>query len=169
MPEVALVGRSNVGKSSLINAIAGTSLARTSAAPGKTRLANFYEVPIGPKAIRLVDLPGYGYARGGTQAAEGFRKLTGEYFAVRRGLAGVLHLVDSRHPDLEQDAVAHAWLRSLGVRLLTVATKTDQLRQADRQRLKQRLQATYAADIAPVSAFDRTGLAELIAILRSWL
>src|SRR5580765_8399832 len=77
LPEVALVGRSNVGKSSLINALVRRPLARTSAAPGKTRLANFYRVQRGTApAVALVDLPGYGYARGGDPAAREFQRLT---------------------------------------------------------------------------------------------
>jgi GTP-binding protein len=80
--EVALVGRSNVGKSSLINALVRQKLARTSAAPGKTRLANFYRVQRGAApALYLVDLPGYGYARGGDAAAREFNRLTEAYFA----------------------------------------------------------------------------------------
>src|ERR1043166_7581067 len=76
LPEVALLGRSNVGKSSLINALVGRSIARTSAAPGKTRLANFYRVHRGGSPpLYLVDLPGYGYARGGDEAAREFKRL----------------------------------------------------------------------------------------------
>ena len=86
LPEVALVGRSNVGKSSLINALARRTLARTSAAPGKTRLANFYRVTRGATALYLVDLPGYGYARGGDAAAREFNRLTEAYFSRGWGL-----------------------------------------------------------------------------------
>src|SRR6478672_8835219 len=82
LPEIALIGRSNVGKSTLINALVRRPLARTSAAPGKTRLANFYRVQRGGGSpMYLVDLPGYGYARGGAPAAEEFGRLTDAYFA----------------------------------------------------------------------------------------
>jgi GTP-binding protein len=86
-PHVAMVGRSNVGKSSLINALARRRIARTSAAPGKTRLINLYRVRLGPgteriRTLYLVDLPGYGYARGGGTAAREFEQLTGTYFGV---------------------------------------------------------------------------------------
>jgi GTP-binding protein len=82
LPEVAFIGRSNVGKSTLINALVRRALARTSAAPGKTRLANFYRVQRGGGSpMYLVDLPGYGYARGGAAAAEEFGRLTDAYFA----------------------------------------------------------------------------------------
>ena len=94
LAEVALVGRSNVGKSSLINALARQKVARTSAAPGKTRLANFYRVQRGSApTMYLVDLPGYGYARGGDASAREFNRLTEAYFAraahpVGRALSG---------------------------------------------------------------------------------
>ncbi len=90
LPEVALVGRSNVGKSSLLNALVRRSVARTSAAPGKTRLANFYRVKRGAApALFLVDLPGYGYARGGDASAQEFNRLAEAYFG-RRGPRGVI-------------------------------------------------------------------------------
>ena len=120
LPEVALVGRSNVGKSSLINALVKRSLARTSAEPGKTRLANVYRVQRGSMPPRyLVDLPGYGYTRAprgssGQNARDAssreFGTLVEAYFN-RPGSRGVIVLVDARHPGLESDMDAVRWLR----------------------------------------------------------
>ena len=104
LAEVALVGRSNVGKSSLINALVKRNVARTSAAPGKTRLANFYRVQRGSaQPLYLVDLPGYGYARGGDASAAEFNRLTEAYFSREQQDKAVLLLVDARHPGLESD------------------------------------------------------------------
>ena len=112
LPEVAFVGRSNVGKSSLLNALTRQSVARTSAAPGKTRLANFYRVQRGTSpTLFLVDLPGYGYARGGDASARQFNRLAEAYFS-RPGRRGVLLLVDSRHPGIGSDMDAWQWLQS---------------------------------------------------------
>jgi GTP-binding protein len=159
--EIALVGRSNVGKSTLINALARRKLARTSAAPGKTRLANFYRVAAeGRPAFHLVDLPGYGYARGGVQSRDAFDQLAKEYFVVRAGssLAGSLLLVDSRHPGLEADLGASAWLGNLGVPSHVVATKVDKLTRAERQRHLSEFERFYSSSVTPISAETGEGL-----------
>ena len=164
LPELACVGRSNVGKSSLINALVGRKVARTSAAPGKTRLANFYRVtPDGAPTFHLVDLPGYGYARGGDAAAREFETITGAYFGARAGsrLAGVLLLVDSRHPGLESDRQAWAWLRHLGVARQVVATKVDKLSRTDRVRHLKELERLHEGPVRAVSVQTGEGLKEL--------
>jgi len=100
-PEVALVGRSNVGKSTLINALVGQAVARVSASPGKTRLVNVYRVRVaGGRALYLMDLPGYGYARGGSQAAHTFERLTEAYFS-RQSTVGSPQSVDSRQATVD--------------------------------------------------------------------
>ena len=161
LPEVALVGRSNVGKSSLINALVRRALARTSAAPGKTRLANFYRVQRGSAApVYLVDLPGYGYARGGDAAAQEFRRLTDAYFE-RPGARAVLLLVDARHPGLESDLEAWAWLRSQPCPSGVIGTKVDKLTRAERARHARELQTLFELPVPLVSATTGEGLDEL--------
>ena len=157
LSEVAMVGRSNVGKSSLINALVRQQVARTSAAPGKTRLANYYRVAVesGPP-FYLVDLPGYGYARGGEKSRAEFENLAKEYFGTRVG--AVLMLVDSRHPGLEIDRSAWNWLERLDVDRHVVATKMDKLTRAERQRHLDELERLYSGPVTPVSAQTGEGL-----------
>ena len=157
-----MVGRSNVGKSSLINALVRKKLARTSAAPGKTRLANFYRVAAEPRPpFYLVDLPGFGYARGGDKAREEFDALAAEYFGSRvedPRFRGVFVLVDSRHPGLEADRQAWNWLCRLGVTRHAVATKVDKLTQSERRRHLVELERLYSGPVTPVSAETGEGL-----------
>ena len=175
------MGRSNVGKSTLINALVRQKVARTSAAPGKTRLANFYRVQrrSGP-AFYLVDLPGYGYARGGDASAKEFNKLTDAYFAradprvaqpggvaPAKGAApgrkaiGVLLLVDARHPGLASDLEAWGWLRSQPCSHGIVGTKVDKLTRAERTRHGRELGSLFDVPISLVSAQTGEGLEEL--------
>ena len=162
LPEVAMVGRSNVGKSSLINALVRKKLARTSAAPGKTRLANFYRVAVeGKSPFYLVDLPGYGYARGGDAAREEFDALAVAYFGNRVSDArfrGAFVLVDSRHPGLDSDRSTWNWLDSHGVARHVVATKVDKLTQSERKRHLGELERLYSGPVTPCSAETGEGL-----------
>ncbi len=161
LPETALVGRSNVGKSSVINALGGRTVARISAAPGKTRLANFYRVTGRGTPRYLVDLPGYGYARGGGAAAEEFRELAEAYFAPRGVPVTALLLVDSRHPGLEADVAAWEWLRTLPIPKAVIATKVDKLTRAERARHAQQLTTVFESPVPLVSAHTGEGLDEL--------
>jgi GTP-binding protein len=162
-----LVGRSNVGKSSLINALVRQPLARTSAAPGKTRLANFYRVKRGSApALYLVDLPGYGYARGGEPSARGFQSLTDAYFD-RPGSRAVLLLVDARHPGLESDLDAWAWLQSQPCPSGIIGTKVDKLSRAERTRHARDLQSLFEIPVPLVSAQTGEGLDELWKMIAS--
>lgn len=163
LAEVALVGRSNVGKSSLINALVRRPLARTSAAPGKTRLANFYRVRKGSSpAFYLVDLPGYGYARGGDAAAQEFNRLIEAYFArsSRKNIA-VLLLVDARHPGLDSDIEAWEWLKSQPCSRGVVGTKGDKLTRAEQARHARTFQSLFDGPVALISARTGEGLEEL--------
>jgi GTP-binding protein len=167
-PHVALVGRSNVGKSSLLNALVKRDLARTSAAAGKTRLANLYRVemdggPGGPGRWRVcfADLPGYGYARGGRDSVAELRQIAEAYFAGPQTLAGVLHLVDARHPGLASDADAAAWLQSLPVERAAIATKIDKLSRGERVRNLRELERQLGMAPLPLSATSGEGLDDL--------
>jgi GTP-binding protein len=163
LPEVALVGRSNVGKSSLLNALVRRSVARTSAAPGKTRLANFYRVQRGTApALFLVDLPGYGYARGGDASAREFKGLVEAYFARASSVAiGVMLLVDSRHPGLDSDMEAWEWLESQPVPHGVIGTKVDKLSRAERTRHGREFETLFDGPVPLVSASTGEGLDEL--------
>jgi GTP-binding protein len=161
LPEVALLGRSNVGKSSLLNALTRSSLARTSAAPGKTRLANFYRVKRGASAaLFLVDLPGYGYARGGDPSAREFNRLAESYLS-RPGHRGVILLVDSRHPGLESDLDAWRWMETQPWPRAVIATKVDKLTRAERARHARQFETLFDIPVPLVSAHTGEGLDEL--------
>jgi GTP-binding protein len=176
-PRIALVGRSNVGKSSLINALAGQPIARTSATPGRTRLANFYRVTLAAPAqpgtggrrstVYLVDLPGYGYAR--VQIA--FAQLAESFFAdgtrlpsegpAGTGIAAALLVVDARHPGLGADRHARDWLADRGVAYGVVATKVDKLSRAERERAMRGMAATLEGPALAFSAATGEGRDEL--------
>jgi GTP-binding protein len=161
LPELAFVGRSNVGKSSLINALVRRTVARTSAAPGKTRLANFYRVtPDGAPPFYFVDLPGYGYARGGDATRREFDAIAAAYFGGGHA-RGVLHLVDGRHPGLESDHHVGDWLKRLAVPCLVVATKLDKLTRSERVKHLNALERLHEGPVLGVSSQTGEGMKEL--------
>jgi GTP-binding protein len=135
LPEVALIGRSNVGKSSLLNALTGRpGLARVSATPGKTTLLNAFRLP----EFYLVDLPGYGFARAGKEARAGYRRLVTRYLQERPTLAGVVWLLDVRHPPSKDDREIQQLLIESERPVLAVLTKADKLsRSQQRQRARE--------------------------------
>jgi GTP-binding protein len=124
LPEIAFIGRSNVGKSSLLNALVGRpGLARISGSPGKTTLLNFYRLP----SLYLVDLPGYGFARASKAARAGYQKLVTDYLRKRDPLAGVVWLLDIRHQPSAHDKEMQELLAESGRPVLAVFTKADKL------------------------------------------
>jgi len=175
LPELATVGRSNVGKSSLINALLRQRVARTSAAPGKTRLANLYRVRRGSSPpFYLVDLPGYGFARGGVESAREFEVLARAYFGDRggerrTGQVAALLLVDVRHPGLVSDRDAWQWLQAAVANCAIVGTKADKLPRGQRIRAVREIESVFEQPVLPVSAVTGEGLDELWKLIdRLW-
>jgi GTP-binding protein len=126
-PEVAFMGRSNVGKSSMMNSLLGVKgLARTSSTPGRTQSLNFFLIN---ERFYFVDLPGYGFARAPREVRESWGKLVTDYLAKRGSLVLSIHIVDSRHEPTTLDLQLREWLLAEGKPFLTVATKSDKLSQ----------------------------------------
>ncbi len=132
LPEVALAGRSNVGKSSLLNKLMGRkSLARISKTPGKTREMNLYNID---SRLIIVDLPGYGFAKVPGHMKRNWGAVIEEYLNSREELAGVVHLVDARHEPSADDVSMHEWIRHYEVPALIAATKADKIPRSKRAR-----------------------------------
>lgn len=130
LPEVAFAGRSNVGKSSLINTLVHRkTLVKTSATPGKTQAINFFVVN---QRFLFVDLPGYGYAKVPREVRASWRPMVETYLQQRATLRAVVHIVDLRHPPTAQDQQLRAWLLHHGITIVTVATKADQVTRSQR-------------------------------------
>jgi GTP-binding protein len=155
LPEVAFIGRSNVGKSSLLNALVGRKgLARVSATPGKTTLLNAFRLP----AFYLVDLPGYGFARASKSARESYRTLVTRYLRERPSLAGVAWLLDARHDPSAGDFDMQGLLVESGRPVLAVLTKADKLgRTARRERARAIARALELPDDQIQVTSSRTG------------
>lgn len=132
-PEIAFAGRSNVGKSSLLNALVGIKgLAQVSKSPGKTQCIHFYELEGG---YRFVDLPGYGFARVSRSLRQQWGVVIPEYIRTRPTLRAVVHVIDSRHPPMENDIELLRFLRGVPVSILFAATKSDKLKSSERIRV----------------------------------
>ena len=159
-PEVAFLGRSNVGKSSLLNALVGSGeLARVSAQPGRTQLINFFQVDGG---FRFVDLPGYGYAKVPLEIARSWKALIESYLVGRPNLKLAVVLVDSRRGWMEKDIELRDWLNASKLPFVVVATKADKLKsQRERHLSQQALRAGYAGDWIECSAVTGRGMREI--------
>jgi GTP-binding protein len=167
--EVAFVGRSNSGKSSAINAITGhTGLARVSKTPGRTQLVNFFE--LGPEH-RLVDLPGYGFARVPDRVREEWRGLIDAYFAGRHSIAGLFVTVDIRRGLREGDEMVLVMAARLGIPVAILLTKSDKLSRGKGEGLRLAVQqsAPESAVVMRFSVLDRTGVDAARGQLRDWL
>ncbi len=148
-PEIALVGRSNVGKSSLTNTlIQRKNFARTSSQPGKTQTLNFYNVE---DQLYFVDVPGYGYAKVSKKQREAFGHMIEEYITSRKQLRGVISLVDARHDPSADDIAMYEWLHYYNIPILVVATKSDKISKSKFNKFEANIKRTLGFDDAESS------------------
>lgn len=164
MKEIAFAGRSNVGKSSLLNLLTGRKkLAKVSGSPGKTRTINFYLIN---NEFRIVDLPGYGYAKVAKSMSEDWGRMMDEYFQHRDGLVKVVQLVDIRHDPSKQDVQMYEYLKHFGLDGLVVATKSDKISRNEMQKNLARIRKVLGMNkddiLIPVSALKKTGHEQLL-------
>lgn len=171
LKEVAFAGRSNVGKSSLLNLLTGRKkLARVSGSPGKTRTINFYIIN---DEFRIVDLPGYGYAKVSKSVSAGWGDMMENYLENRPNLLKVIQLVDIRHAPSKQDVEMYNYLRHFGLDGIVVATKADKISRNQMAKqlklIRQTLGLTSEDKVIPVSALKRTGHEELLDVIEELL
>lgn len=168
-PEFAFAGKSNVGKSSLINALINRkAFARTSAQPGKTQTINFYNVN---DDFYLVDLPGYGYTRIAEPVKADWGKMVERYLKKSSMLIKVFLLVDMRHKPTEDDRLMYDWIVSQGFTPVIIATKSDKLKKNEKPKALKLIRDTFGLPddgiIIPFSAIDKTGLNDIYAVINS--
>jgi GTP-binding protein len=167
LPEIAFAGKSNVGKSSLINTMINRkALARTSQNPGKTRTINFYNVE---NALYFVDLPGYGYAKASKSEIEKWGKMIEDYLIKREQLKAIVLLVDIRHEPGENDRMMYDWLKHYGHDIIIVATKSDKLKRSQLPKHKKMLSEAFGLSkddiLIPFSSENKSGKDELWTVL----
>lgn len=144
LPEIAMVGRSNVGKSSLINMLLNRkNLARTSSTPGKTQLINFFDID---GKFTLVDLPGYGYAKVSKAQKQTWGSIIETYLKGRKNLLEVIQLVDLRHKPTQEDIEMYQWIKSFGFNGIVVATKLDKIKKSQLQKHIKIIRDTLSMD-----------------------
>jgi len=169
LPEVAFAGKSNVGKSSLINAMINRkALARTSGSPGKTRTINFYNVE---DSLMFVDLPGYGYAKVSKSEQEKWGRMIEDYLLKREFLKGIILLLDIRHEPGENDKLMYEWIKHYGHKIIIVATKSDKVKRSQvSKRLSVIINSLGLAEedfIIPFSSENKSGKDELWKVIES--
>lgn len=170
-PEIAFAGKSNVGKSSLINALMNRkSYARTSAQPGKTQTINFYNIN---DEIYFVDLPGYGYAKVSQSVKEKWGKMIERYLRKSTRLKAVFLLIDIRHEPSANDRSMYEWIKYQGYEPIIIATKADKISRAQLQKyvkiVREGLQAEKNTVIIPFSALSKQGRDEIYALIEEYL
>ena len=162
-PEVDFVGKSNVGKSTLINAMVGRrALARTSSQPGKTRTINFYDVE---GLMYIVDVPGYGYAKAPKTEIEKWGKMIEEYLQNRQELRSIVMLIDIRHEPGKNDKIMYDWLKHYGYDIIIAATKSDKIKRSQLQKnlsvIRKSLDLKEGEILIPFSGPEKKGVKEL--------
>ncbi len=167
LPEIAFAGRSNVGKSSLLNLLTNRKkLAKVSQNPGKTRQINFFVIN---DSFRIVDLPGYGYARVSRSESESWGKMMERYLENRPNLLKVVQLVDCRHEPSAQDVQMYEYLKYFGLSGLVVATKADKLSKNELNRNLSLIRKSLSLEkddiLLAVSAVNKTGTDELLGVI----
>lgn len=168
-PEVAFAGKSNVGKSSLINALMNRkSLARTSAQPGKTQTINFYNIN---EVMYLVDLPGYGYAKASAEIKAKWGKMIEKYLHTSKQLKAVFLLIDIRHDPSANDKMMYEWILSQGFEPIIIATKLDKIKRSQIQKqvkvIREGLGVVPGTTIIPFSAETKQGREEIWELIDS--
>ncbi|WP_066647469.1 ribosome biogenesis GTP-binding protein YihA/YsxC [Christensenella timonensis] len=171
LPEIAFAGKSNVGKSSLINYLANNSkLAYVSKQPGKTRLINYFLIN---DSFYLVDLPGYGFARVSKAEKDSWAEMMQDYFRVARGLRAMVILIDIRHNPTGDDVQMIEWAAHYGIPFMVAATKADKIAKSKRfhyvvqmaKYISAALDIDMDIDIVPVSSTDKRGKEEIVAYM----
>ena len=152
-PEFPLLGRSNVGKSSFINALSNNKkLAKTSNTPGKTRLINFFNFS---DVFTIADLPGYGYAKVSKEAQNKWQKYLEEYLLERKQIKSLIQFVDGRHDVQKNDCQMREWVQAYNLPIFTIVTKMDYVPRGKQQGVLAKVKKTFGGDVLPFSSVDR--------------
>lgn len=167
MPEIAFAGKSNVGKSSLINGLLNRkSLARTSSQPGKTQTINYYNIN---HDLYFVDLPGYGYAQVSVEIRAKWGKMVERYLHISKQLRLVFLLIDIRHEPSENDCIMYDWIVKNGYEPVIIATKLDKIKRSQIQKnlkiIRQKIQPVEGTIIIPFSAQTKQGKEEILQLI----
>ena len=163
LPEIALVGRSNVGKSSATNALLNRrNFARTSQTPGKTRTINFYKIN---NEVYFVDLPGYGYAKVSKSEKDKWGVIMERYLQDRQELCAIFLLVDIRHEPTNDDVMMYEWIKHFGYNCVVIATKADKISRGQYQKhisiIRKKLQLEKDEKVIPLSSSKKTGVEDV--------